>query len=267
MITDDTETTLEHCFQLKGSRLPFTLLELYHYSYTEFNERLETLVKQAPGFFRETPLVISLEKLDEQHAAIDFIELTEICRAYGVHPIAIKGGSDVQQLTALVAGLPSIPANPTQKLAKLNFDFNHAESSKSFAASRPPVRKDNAREDSDNTPKRASITTTKLITKPVRSGQQIYAANADLIVLASVSAGAEILADGNIHVYGTLRGRALAGIKGNAEARIFCHCLEAELLSIAGRYKLNDDLRDTHWQMAIQAYLVGTQLRISPLVE
>jgi septum site-determining protein MinC len=265
MITDDPLTIIEPCFQLKGSRLPFTLLELHYYHYADFNQRLEALVKQAPGFFRETPLVISLEKLDNEHPPIDFIELTEVCRAYGVHPIAIKGGSDIQQLTALVAGLPSIPANPTQKLAKLNFDLVNAELPRSSA--RPLPKKDAVRADIDPAHiKRASLTT-KLITKPVRSGQQIYAANADLVVLAAVSAGAEILADGNIHVYGTLRGRALAGIKGNTDARIFCQCLEAELLSIAGRYKLNEDLRDAHWQMPIQAYLVGTQLRISPLVE
>jgi septum site-determining protein MinC len=265
MITEDTLTIVEPCFQLKGSRLPFTLLELYYYDYAEFNQRLETLVKQAPGFFRETPLVISLEKLDSQHPPIDFIELTEICRAYGVHPIAIKGGSDTQQLTALVAGLPSIPANPTQKLAKLNFDLVNNELPRSGA--RPAPRQDATRSELDGANIKRPTLATKLITKPVRSGQQIYAANADLVVLAPVSAGAEILADGNIHVYGTLRGRALAGIKGNTDARIFCQCLEAELLSIAGRYKLNDDLRDAHWQMPIQAYLVGTQLRISPLVE
>jgi septum site-determining protein MinC len=265
MITDGTLTIVEPCFQLKGSRLPFTLLELHYYDYTEFNQRLEALVKQAPGFFRETPLVISLEKLDNDHPAIDFIELTEVCRAYGVHPIAIKGGSDIQQLTALVAGLPSIPANPTQKLAKLNFDLANAEVAR--GATRPLPKKDSARADTDPSTMKRALLSTKLVTKPVRSGQQIYAANADLVVLAAVSAGAEILADGNIHVYGTLRGRALAGIKGNADARIFCQCLEAELLSIAGRYKLNEDLRDAHWQMPIQAYLVGTQLRISPLVE
>lgn len=265
MITDDTLTIVEPCFQLKGSRLPFTLLELLYYDYAEFNQRLEALVKQAPGFFRETPLVISLEKLDNQHPPIDFIELTEICRAYGVHPIAIKGGSDIQQLTALVAGLPSIPANPTQKLAKLNFDLVNTEQPRSTV--RQFSRQDTVRTDIDIANNKRASLTTKLISKPVRSGQQIYAANADLIVLASVSAGAEILADGNIHVYGTLRGRALAGIKGNTDSRIFCQSLEAELLSIAGRYKLNDDLRDVHWQMPIQAYLVGTQLRISPLVE
>jgi septum site-determining protein MinC len=99
----------------------------------------------------------------------------------------------------------------------------------------------------------------------VRSGQQIYAAGGDLVIIAPVSAGAEILADGNIHVYGPLRGRALAGVKGDTSARIFCQSLEAELVSIAGNYKVNEDLQKEHWKGNIQARLEGDQLVISPL--
>jgi septum site-determining protein MinC len=106
----------------------------------------------------------------------------------------------------------------------------------------------------------------KLITLPVRSGQQIYAKNCDLIVMAAVSAGAELLADGNIHVYGPLRGRALAGVNGNREARIFCQQLGAELLSIAGQYKVAEDLRrDPAWGKATQTWLNEEQLEISAL--
>lgn len=243
----------QYCFHLKGSLLPFTVLELYHYTYSEFNQRLASLVKQAPSFFRDTPLVISLEKLSAQHAPIDFIELTEVCKAFDIYPIAIKGACESQQINALVAGLPSIPAhNPTAKLSKIEENAIDAVSE----THPQPVQIE------DNVP---SLMPTKTITKPIRSGQQIYAANADLIIIGSVSEGAEILADGNIHVYGTLRGRALAGIKGYTEARIFCYCLEAELLSIAGRYKLHDDLKQAHWQSPICATLVGSQLRIQNL--
>ena len=83
-----------------------------------------------------------------------------------------------------------------------------------------------------------------MITQPVRSGQQIYAKNSDLIVIASVSPGAELLADGNIHIYGRLKGRALAGVTGNQHAHIFCQNLEAELVAIAGHYWLSEDLQD-----------------------
>ncbi|NIB39235.1 septum site-determining protein MinC [Pseudomaricurvus alkylphenolicus] len=105
----------------------------------------------------------------------------------------------------------------------------------------------------------------KIITTPVRSGQQVYAAGGDLIVMSSVSAGAEILADGNIHVYGALRGRALAGVRGDSKARIFCQSLEAELISIAGSFKLDEDLRGELWKKPAQASLSDEALNITGL--
>ena len=105
-------------------------------------------------------------------------------------------------------------------------------------------------------------TLSKVIRTPIRSGQQVYAKNADLIVIGPVSQGAEILADGNIHVYGPLRGRALAGVRGHSEAMIFCSQLEAELISIAGTYKVIDDIRQSHWQHSVQIRLLHNQLLI-----
>ena len=102
-----------------------------------------------------------------------------------------------------------------------------------------------------------------VITTPVRSGQQVYAKGGDLIIIAPVSAGAEVLADGNIHIYGPLRGRALAGVSGDKSARIFCQSLEAELISIAGSYKVNEDLQKDHWKKNTQASLNGDQLTVS----
>ena len=96
-----------------------------------------------------------------------------------------------------------------------------------------------------------------------RGGQQIYAQGGDLVVVSSVSPGAELLADGNIHVYGPMRGRALAGIKGDTKARIFCQQLTAELVSIAGQYKVSEDLRrDPLWGASVQVNLSGDVLNI-----
>ena len=103
-----------------------------------------------------------------------------------------------------------------------------------------------------------------LVTQPVRSGTQIYARGADLIVTAPVSPGAEIVADGNIHVYGALRGRALAGAGGDAEARIFCTRLEAELVSIAGRYLVSEQLPPESHRTAVQIALVDDRLTVTP---
>ncbi|MBR9911749.1 MAG: septum site-determining protein MinC, partial [Gammaproteobacteria bacterium] len=105
----------------------------------------------------------------------------------------------------------------------------------------------------------------KIITTPIRSGQQVYAAGGDLIVLAAVSTGAEVLADGNIHIYGALRGRALAGVRGDTSARIFCQSLEAELISIAGDFKLHEDFRGQWWKKPVQVSLTDDILAIEAL--
>ena len=107
---------------------------------------------------------------------------------------------------------------------------------------------------------------TRIVTSPVRGGQQIYAQGGDLVVMAPVSAGAELLADGNIHVYGPLRGRALAGVKGDTRARIFCQQMGAEMLSVAGQYKTAEELRrDPLWGQSVQISLSGDVLNITRL--
>ena len=111
-------------------------------------------------------------------------------------------------------------------------------------------------------PSRAS---TKVINRPVRSGQQAYARGGDLIVLGLTSAGAELIADGNIHVYGALRGRALAGASGDAGARIFCRSLEADLVSIAGNWQVRDDMPDGLIGKPAQISLKDEKLIIEPL--
>jgi septum site-determining protein MinC len=103
----------------------------------------------------------------------------------------------------------------------------------------------------------------RLVTEPVRSGTQIYARGTDLIVTAAVSAGAELVADGHIHVYGALRGRALAGAGGDVEARIFCSRLEAELVSIAGRYLVSEQLPPEQRGSAVHIALVDDQLTVT----
>jgi len=104
-----------------------------------------------------------------------------------------------------------------------------------------------------------------LITQPVRSGQRVYAKGTDLIVMAPVGYGAEIMADGHIHVYNTLRGRALAGVRGDTECRIFCRDLQAELVSIAGNYRISEDLEEELRGQPVQIYMRDTALIIESL--
>lgn len=238
----DTAIETEACFKLKGSRVTMTILELYHYDYQSFNDTLTATISTAPDFFQQTPVILSLERCPDE-CEIDFIELSELCREYGMVPVAIRGGSEDQTLSANVAGLPTLPpASASNKshdlVSETKITIQEVE---------------------------VPISANKLIKTPVRSGQQIYAPGGDLIVMAPVSAGAEILADGNIHVYAPLRGRALAGVNGDTDARIFCQSLEAELISIAGNYKVNEDLQGNLWKKSIKACLENDQLIIDPL--
>ena len=105
----------------------------------------------------------------------------------------------------------------------------------------------------------------KVVTQPVRSGQQVYAPEGDLIIMAPVGAGAEVLAAGHIHIYGPLRGRALAGVHGDSSASIFCQSLEAELVSVAGHYKISEDLQDSGWREPARIRLNGDALVVDPL--
>lgn len=245
MNTSTSTVELEPSFRLKGGRVTITTLELYNYDYANFTEQLADTVQSAPDFFRQTPVILSLEKC-RQDGFIDFIELGELCREYGLVPVAVRGGNEEHTLSANVAGLPTLPP------ARERLDV-------------PATPEPEAPQEAPDIPILQG-SSNRLITQPIRSGQQIYAPGGDLIVIASVSAGAEILADGNIHVYGPLRGRALAGVKGDTEARIFCQSLEAELISIAGHYKVNEDLRSQNWKQAAHAQLIEDQLIITALL-
>jgi septum site-determining protein MinC len=249
----------EQIFSIKGGRFSATILELNDYSYRGFNEQLSKAVSAAPQLFDQMPIVLGLEKLAPE-TFVDFIEICQICQLHGLAPVAIRGGTAELQTAATIAGLARLPAQNRRA----------SKSTPSVEAPAPSPLEIQRVERVANDLSLASIEkpaarTSRVITTPVRSGQQIYAQGGDLIVMAQVSAGAEILADGNIHVYGPLRGRALAGIKGDTEARIFCQSLEAELVSIAGHYRINEDLRGDLWRRAVQIAFKDDQLQIQAL--
>jgi len=274
------------CLQLKGSLLPLTVLELSYFEPSQFSAELSAKTEQAPGFFNNLPVVIGLAKFDSSKGPADFEKIIRICSTFSVKPIAIRGGSETQQIAAKLAGLATMPA---QKERSSTTDTEQVDmhAIEEVSITEPKSETSNTQEaetttaeaqqtTSADTPAHATDTPqpvetksqeTRIIYQPVRSGQQVYAQNGDLIVLAQVSAGAEILADGNIHVYGPLRGRALAGVKGNTKARIFCHSLEAELVSIAGQYKISEDLQNGNWKKAAQIHLEDETLTVKALVD
>jgi septum site-determining protein MinC len=223
-------------FELKGSLFTLTVMHLRQADLRLIRRHLLDKVKQAPGFFSDIPVIIDVDALRNSSTALDFAGLYELLRQQGIIPVAVRHVSAEQRAAAARAGLPVLPESRSSAPSK--------QSEKNVSL---------------------PVTRNKLIKQPVRSGQQIYALEGDLIILDAVNAGAEVLADGNIHVYGPLRGRALAGIKGDREARIFCQSLEAELVSIAGHYWVIEQLDADMCGKAVQIYLQEDRLITKPL--
>lgn len=244
------------CFQLKGSTVPLTALELHFFEPAAFEETLRDKIRQAPGFFRDIPLVVSLEKYEGPTTELDFFQLIGICRRHNIHVVAVRGGDEDQRRLARNAALALLPAT-----AQREAPAPRTEAEPEPETHPEPVQTPDVALSSSNTAPAAA----RIVTQPVRSGQQVYAPEGDLIILAPVQAGAEVLAAGNIHVYGPLRGRALAGVHGMADARVFCQSLEAELVSIAGHYKISEDLQEQGWKKAVQLQLKDDLLVATPL--
>jgi len=225
-------TTQATVFQFKASFSPCTILQLARYDLDQLSSQLIDVVKRAPNFFLGSPVVIELEKV-KTLGILDFAKIKEILLSQNLVPIGVRGGSEEQHIAAASVGLPLIAIGKT-------------------AFAETPQKKNPE-----------NINPTKLITAPIRSGMQIYAKNADLIVIAPVSPGAELLADGHIHVYGPLRGRALAGVQGNTNARIFCRQLDAELVSIAGYYLTKEEMQTyAEVDAMMQIYLYDEQVKV-----
>ncbi len=228
-------------FELKGSLTTLMVLHLFKSDQEAITVQLADKVAQAPQFFQHAPLLIDLQDLGEPHlSALDLTHLVELLRKHGLVPVAIRGGTDPQKQLALNLTLGILPQN-----------------SRSESREKPQI-------EVESEPVILN-TSAKIISHPVRSGQQVVALQGDLVVLSPVSHGAEILAHGHIHVYSALRGRALAGVNGDTQARIFCQQLEAELVSIAGQYQINEGLPHHLQGKAAQIFLVGEELKIEAL--
>lgn len=220
-------------FLMKGSNLTLTIFHLHEYDIKRIKTQLDDIVKKTPNFFNYTPIVIELGNIKKTRDDIDFGRLCTELREHSMIPIGVRGATKTLQKMAIEAGLAILPSST---------------STETKSAQQTP-------------PHPSSL----IINQPVRSGQQVLADKGDLIIVGAVGRGSELLAHGNIHVYGPLRGRALAGINGNKQARIFCHQLDAELVSIAGQYQTNEHLPKLPDNKPIQIYLDNDKLRIASL--
>jgi septum site-determining protein MinC len=222
-------------FRLKGRLYTLTVLTLLNPDKVLLSQQLAEIVAQAPRLFTQTPVVIDCSSL--QGEEVNLQEICQTLREQGLVPVAVQGGNPLLETLAQCQGLAIVHASSHHDKSILPEKTAELE-----------------------TPK--EVIRSKLLTNPVRSGQQVVS-KSDLVILAAVSHGAELLADGNIHVYGALRGRALAGIAGDKNARIFCQSLEAELVSIAGFYRLSDAIEPQNGPC--QIYLQDDHIQIEPL--
>jgi septum site-determining protein MinC len=205
-----------------------------------FAHELAQQVERSPRFFQSAPVVLDLKGAEGFTDASEFASAGEVLREHTLALVGVQNAEPGQLEAAAAAGLASFAPSATQPSRRT------PQPAAAVAAVAPPPR-----------------ASARLVTGPVRSGTQIYARGTDLVVTASVSPGAELVADGNIHVYGPLRGRALAGASGDTGARIFCSRLEAELVSIAGRYLVSEQLPAEQRGFPVQIALVDDQLTIT----
>jgi len=233
-----SESAPPHAFEIKSGSVHLPILKLLSHDAGWIAAQLKDKVRQAPDFFRQAPMAVDLHDLAQSDADVDFRALVQAMRGCGLVPVGVCGGTERQLQAAREVGLSLL------SLAR-------------HEVAAPPVAKP-----AEVKPEGAG---SKLIDQPIRSGQRIYASAGDLVVLAPVSAGAEIMADGNIHVYGVLRGRALAGVQGNLSCRIFCHDLQAELVAIGGHYKVSENIDDSVRGKPVQIYLKDNALIIEKI--
>jgi septum site-determining protein MinC len=211
-----------------------------------FAHELSQQIERSPRFFQNAPVVLDLKDAGEFTAAAEFVEARELLHQQTLALVGVQNAEPAQLAAAAAAGLASFAPTASQPSRRAP-PPGAAPAAPAPAPAPPPAPRASAR----------------LVTTPVRSGTQIYARGTDLVVTAAVSPGAELIADGNIHVYGALRGRALAGASGDKGARIFCSRLEAELVSIAGHYLVSDQLPPDQQGSPVQIALLDDRLTVT----
>jgi septum site-determining protein MinC len=199
-------------------------------------------VALSPGFFTDAPVIIDLKDSLGCTSVADFTSLRQLLRRHGLIAIGVQNASALQKRAARAVDLAMLGGS------------NGTRNAPERAAPAPATP----------APTPAATPAGRLVTQPVRSGMQIYAQGGDLVVLAPVSPGAELIADGHIHVYGALRGRAIAGATGDITARIFTQRLEAELVAVAGRYMVNEAIAPEHLNKPAQVALIDDRLCVLP---
>ncbi|MBT6207360.1 MAG: septum site-determining protein MinC [Francisellaceae bacterium] len=236
MKMDNTLTKEQQAFKLKACSYNITTLILLDNNIKEIANQLSDKIKLAPNFFQNGPIVIDLSSLHESNKFIDFNELKKHLLALGLLPIGVKNANLHYRIHAENANLAVLGPSSTQ-------------TKKTILETTEQDNKNNS----------------KLFLAPIRSGQQVVQTHGDLTICSSVGHGAEVVADGNIHIYGSLKGKAIAGMNGNKQARIFCSSLEAELISIAGLYMPSEEIEKILWKKAAMICIENDHISIETI--
>lgn len=228
---------------IKGEMSLLSIVQLADTSMNEVRQSLADKRDSLPGLFANSPVIVDCGKLGEACVEVDFSAIRQLLVELGFIPVGIRNFPEELAEEVMQAGWAILRNSRPETTTRIG---------------KPMDEPDEQLE----SPDRQSVT---VIERPVRSGQQVYFPDGDVVVLQHTSAGSEVLAGGSVHVYGSLRGRVLAGIQGDASARIFCQKLEAELVAIAGNYRLLDDIETDLKGRPAMVWLEGEKLRISPM--
>jgi len=250
----------EQAFELKGTAATITVLRLKTVAVDSIEADLKIRVAQLPHFFHSAPVILDVEEIAED-LDIPFKEIVAGIRRCKLVPVGVRNAKGRRLEQAIDAGLGELKGGGPALRAAPKPESKAPTPRSKDAGMAGPKDGEAPKTPMDPAPPRMSLT----LRTPVRGGQVTYAPQTDLVILAPVNAGAEVIADGNIHIYAPLRGRALAGAHGNEEARIFCQSLDAELVSIAGTYLMADELPEDMRNKPVKIHLEGGKVVISPL--
>ena len=250
-------------FDLKGTMAPLTVLRLRSSDLALVERQLRIKIAQLPHLFLQAPVLLDLGALEEASplTIIDIVTVLKMCKLIPVAatnvPIALRGAIAESGL-----GILQAPAAPVRAKAP---DAAAAAAGAAAPAQPVPPPPPPARQAAAPAAQPAAFGGPVVVRQAVRGGQVVYAQNNDLVVLAPVNAGAQVIADGHVHIYSTLRGRAVAGANGLPGARIFVQKLEAELIAVCGSYIMAEEIPPQLRGRAVQAYLEGNDCRLMPL--
>lgn len=279
--------------ELRQAQFGLFLLRLLQADWWAIQGYVADRVASAPGLLEEAAVLLDVDALPQLPSAEQAADLIDRLRAAGLRPIAVAcaPGEQARELSRLF-GLPSVPAERGRRRgarSETPVDHTLAETAdhQTLPEQNPPVPTQPPRTrpveaaapapEPKPVPTEAAAAAARsgamapegpmVVNQPVRSGQQLYARGRDLIVTGAVSAGAEVIADGSIHIWGRLSGKALAGARGSEQARIYCLDFQPELVSIAGHYRLADSFSDAVRGRPVQVLLEGEKLDIRPLAK